>query len=206
MPPNRKGAFFVLCIVFFFWLTILASTITSPNKFYTFIYSIIYIPVIIISYRAAIQYLDSKINPLTIAPYIFSASIVISLVGYLVFNDFYTIEAGVKRLHGVFGEPAKLATICALNIGLLAYTNENAHLKHLKYLLILLSFICLILTGTRAGLIAVSGAILFIFSLGQRQNWKAYILLFCLFAFSYLAYTQTQSISNRLLKNVFSFE
>lgn len=176
---------FSIIVVFLYLLIIILSSFFSLSFFYSIIYGSLYFPVILITYLTANQVVIHDKCPFKIIELLISICIVISLLCYLGLDSLYTVESGANRLHGVFSEPSTLASFCAMNIGCIFFVDGK---KYYRLLLLILSLLCMILTGTRAGIVSSIGSLLFIYFIKYKAHWRSYLIIFFILLCGYVLY------------------
>lgn len=145
---------FDISIIFLYMFFVFLSSINAISRFYCLAQGAMLLALLFFLFYVSCSIVGSDRYSLPkILVLIFTSAICLSLAAYLISPSLSaTIEAGAKRLHGIYGEPAKLGTICGINIGMAYFALTN---KTIRSLIIIISFICLILTGFRTALIAV---------------------------------------------------
>lgn len=145
---------FDISIIFLYMLFVFLSSINAVSRFYCLAQGAILLALLFFLFYVTCSTVGSgRYSFPNILVLIFTSAICLSLIAYLINPSlFATIEAGARRVHGIYGEPAKLGAICGINIGVAYFAIRN---KTIKYLIIIISFVCLILTGFRTALIAV---------------------------------------------------
>lgn len=164
----------ILFPVYSYLVLVLLSSIVSFYPFYSLIQSVMLCSVVIFTMGCAYYLTNNYLTKIFYIPIFFeSVVIVLSVVSFFLFDSSVTVEAGVMRHHGLVGEPATLSMICALNICLVFFIIKN---NILKWLIIAVSFYCLILTGSRGALISLIATVIIGYLL-HYGSWKKNILL-----------------------------
>lgn len=174
-----KKAFFacgplILFPVYLYLVLTLISSIISFYPFYSFIQSVMLCAVVTFTLGCGNYLVNNYSSKIFYIPiFLESLVIVMSVFSFLVFGSSVTIEGGVTRLHGFVGESATLSMICALNICLVFFVIKN---KAIKWMLIIVSFYCLLLTGSRGALIALIATAVCGYCL-YYGSWKKSLLI-----------------------------
>lgn len=157
----RRAKWNAPVLPFLYVLATITSSFFSVSSLYVLVQSALLAALMVFLYclaREGVLATDESI--MYVFFWLCSCAVGASLAGYFVSpGTFATYEGGLRRLHGVYGEPARLALAAGLTMLLAVVLRGNVCFRVISFLA---GATCLIMTGSRTPLLATIVSIMIV--------------------------------------------